>query len=194
MFGRRQPYKKHQDEQLLSLIACGSEPAFEELYRRYGAKMHRYFYRMLYQSQEMADDFTQDLFLRVIEKARQFDPSRSCSTWLYSIAGNLCKNEYRRQERLSRRLEVVMAKAGDATVAPSANLDQQLFQEQLSRAIDQLKPTHRECFLLRYQEELPISSISGLLGCPEGTVKSRLHYCLKKLASQLEAFRPEALR
>ncbi len=191
MFSFGKKYNEYSDEQLMQLIGKGNDKAFAELYDRYSNKMHYYFYRMLYQNKEKADDFTQDLFMKLIEKANLFDSNRKLSTWLYTIAANMCKNEYRRKERniVSSQLppyadEFFLA---DETVITEV-LDKKLFQEHLQNAIEGLDEIHQQCFVLRYQEELSVKEISEILNCPEGTVKSRIHYSLKKLAQKLSIF------
>ena len=194
----REKYKEQSDEALLSLIAKGKEAPFNELYERYASRIHYYFHRMLHQDSEKANDFTQDLFVRVIEHAGKFDPQRKCSTWLYSIASNMCKNEYRRLERQNKHREsftrdfvnLVEVPCGESCYLPE-RIDRQLFGQYLDQAINELGRVHRECFLLRYREELPIREISQILDCPEGTIKSRLHYCLKKLSIKLKIFHPD---
>jgi RNA polymerase sigma-70 factor (ECF subfamily) len=68
-------------------------------------------------------------------------------------------------------------------------IDQQLFGQQLRGAIDQLSEAHKQCFVLRYQEELTVAEIAEIAGCPEGTVKSRLHTALRKVMEQMEEWR-----
>ncbi len=170
----------------------GREAAFDELYRRYADRLHYYFYRMLGKDQEVANDFTQELFTRVIEKASYFDPSQRFSSWLYAVASNMCKNEYRRRDYQSRldipEIEAVFQQEGYYL---ASNADRQLFSEQLTKALDQLDYSHRQCFILRFQQELSIREISEIMSCPEGTVKSRIYYTLRKLAEQLKFFHPD---
>ncbi len=72
----------------------------------------------------------------------------------------------------------------------SEKIDMKLFELELKAKLMQLDETHREVFLLRFQQDLPISEIAELMGCPEGTVKSRLFYTLKALSVQLKVFNP----
>lgn len=193
MFKLRKTYKDYSDETLMPLVVKGNEKAFDELYQRYSGKIHYYFFRMLGQDQDRADDFTQDLFMRVIEKAAYFDPKQRFSTWLYAVAGNMCKNEYRRMERrpeqaLPENFEIAMQRDG---MYLDSETDQALFRQQLHKALEDLDFTHRQCFILRYQQDLAIREISEILGCPEGTVKSRLYYTLRKLATALHIFNPK---
>jgi RNA polymerase sigma-70 factor, ECF subfamily len=172
------------DEALMRQIAEGCEASFGELYDRYGVRMHRYFYRMLGQNAERADDFTQDLFLKLIEKRALYDPGRRFSTWLYTVAGNMVKNEYRRISRIPELPEFPEAFSENF----SEDFDSQLFEQKLQVALDGLDEIQRQCFVLRYQEELSVKEIAEILDCPEGTVKSRLFYTLKKLAGKLRFF------
>lgn len=66
------------------------------MYDRYSPRMYRFFFRMLWRDAGKAEDFTQEIFLKIIEKPQLFDPERNFKTWIYTLASNLCKNEYRR--------------------------------------------------------------------------------------------------
>lgn len=187
----RKNYQKVSDEQLMQYICKGQSKAFDELYHRYYEKMYYYFFRMLGQSSVVAQDFAQDLFVKLIENPSAFDLKRKFSTWIYTIASNMCKNEYRRQNIQAGHLESYDNKAIKSIEIP-LHLDQKIFQKHLEKAMEQLKPAHKICFVLRYQEELSIAQISQILNCPEGTVKSRLHYALKQLSKQLAIFNPKA--
>ncbi|MEM9885801.1 MAG: RNA polymerase sigma factor [Bacteroidota bacterium] len=179
----RKNYRKYTDEELMQHIVKGREAAFNELYRRYGDRMYRYFYRMLYQEDALANDFTQELFLKIIERPTAFNPKYKFSTWLFTLASNMCKNEYRRRSRLPD-FQVLRE---DASIATSElKLESEQKKMLLQAAIDTLEPHHRTCFVLRYQQELSVKVISEILDCPEGTVKSRLYYASKKLAAQLK--------
>lgn len=175
------------DEELMQLITEKNQEAFTELYQRYADKVFRYFYRMLWQNEEKANDFTQDLFMKIIEKPHYFDTSRKFSTWIYTIAGNMCKNEYRRHSRYQFTSEMPELTTMNLF---SENMDNSLFINCLEKAVSELDEIPRQCFILRYQEELSIKQISEILDCPEGTVKSRIYYTLKKLAKKLAIFQP----
>lgn len=162
------------------------EKAFAEIYQRYADKIFRYFYRMLYQNEDKANDFTQDLFIKVIEKPHLFDPNRRFSTWIYTVAGNMCKNEYRRHSRYQFTNEMPELRTLNLF---EEQMDNSLFMKHLEQAVQELDEVPRQCFILRYQEEMGIREISEILGCPEGTVKSRLFYTLRKLAKRLKVFK-----
>ncbi len=186
----KKSYHRLSDEQLMPLIAKGRERAFEELYNRYHQRMYNYFYRMLAQKTEYANDATQELFIKVFQNAYRFQTDKKCSTWLYAIASNLCKNEYRRWSKRPILRELTQEDDRGIQEQFSEGSDQLLFQEHLQLALDSLEYKHRKCFILRFQEERSIREISEITQCPEGTIKSRIHYCLKKLAPKLKLFDP----
>lgn len=186
----KKSYHNHSDEDLMRLVAKGNELAFSELYDRYSGKMHSYFYKMLYQDVDLADDFTQELFLKVVEKPHLFDPERRFSTWIYTVAGNMCKNEYRKNSRHPMTNQIPeMANTECFEYLPDP-IDRDFFEHQLKSAVNQLEDTHKQCFILRYQEGMSVKEISDIMEIPEGTVKSRLYYSMKKLAGKLQVFHP----
>ncbi|MCA0238353.1 MAG: RNA polymerase sigma factor [Bacteroidetes bacterium] len=177
-------YGAATDNALMEAIGRNDEQAFAELYGRYGRRMYRFFYRMLWQDAARAEDFTQELFIKIIERPEAYNVSRPFVTWLYTLAHNLCKNEYRRQVRSLARQN-----GAQTEVAPAyqpENPDQELLEQQLRAALDALPEAQRQCFILRYQEELSVQAIADIVGCPEGTVKSRLHHAIQKLAADMQ--------
>lgn len=186
----QQKYNKLNDEKLILLIPKGNENAFNELYMRYSQRMYAYFYKMLYQDNELAADFTQTLFLKLFEKANSFNPEYSFSTWIYTMASNMCKNEYRRQSRSEPIIKMPLLLFDITQPKGPSNIDSEIFQKHLQVAVNELELIHKQCFLLRYQDELSIKEIAEILNCPAGTVKSRLYYALKKLSNKLADFKP----
>ena len=170
-------------------VQKGHETAFNELYQRYGTKLYTYFWRALAQEKEVAEDFTQQLFLKLIERRASYDVRRTFSAWLFTIAANMVKNEYRRRSRLAKNTLRYSMQDTDFETPSLGQLDSEYKQAQLNKAMNQLGEKHRQVFLLRYQEEMSIKAISEVIDCPEGTVKSRLFYAVKYLAQQLENIR-----
>jgi RNA polymerase sigma-70 factor, ECF subfamily len=180
----KQKLARLPDEELMRKIHQGSEAAFTELYTRYGTSLLRYFTRMLWGNRAMAEDFLHDLFLKIIHNPQQFDVNRKFSTWAYSVAHNMCKNEYRKKQ--NQRLDGVEIKH-------SQDLDRELdllsANEKLTMLLETLEEDDKTIFLLRYEEELSITQISQVVFRPEGTVKSRLFYLRKQLAMELNEFK-----
>lgn len=184
----RKKYHQKTDEQLVQALVEGQQAAFNELYQRYYGRMKGYFKQMLGQHGR-PEDFTQDLFLKVIEKAHYFNPKYRFSTWIYTIASNMCKNSYRSKK--NKKIDYVeeletLDKVGRHM---PDRLDKIQFNAHLEEALLELKPQHRECFILRYKEELSIKEIAAIMDIPDGTVKSRLFYVLRRLAKQLKIYK-----
>jgi RNA polymerase sigma-70 factor (ECF subfamily) len=175
------------DEELMIWVQGGDQRALTELYNRYAKKLVRYFHRMLWRDDNKAQDLLHDLFVKIIERPEQFDPERKFSTWIYSAAFNMCKNEYRRQsirQGAQNELNVSDVKS------PEASMDAKEFIKTLDRLLNQSDESDRNLFVLRYELDMPLSLIAEIFGCPEGTVKSRIFYLKKKLALDLQAFNP----
>ena len=183
LFGNK--YKNKTDEALMEAFSRGKKEAFEVLYERYENKMLSFFYRMLGNDGEKSKDFLQDLFLKIIEKPGLFDTEKRFSTWIYSIAYNMCKNEYRKQSvRNSLKPEndnIIRDEAGK-------RIDESFFRTKLNEELKALSPEHRTVFILRYGDEKGIKEIAEILDCPAGTVKSRLYYAIRHLSGKLKIF------
>lgn len=183
-------FKQFSDEQLMPGIQEGNSGSFEELYNRYSKRLLVYFYRMLGE-EEKAQDFLQDIFLKIIECPHLFDPDKTFSKWIFSIAANMCKNEYRYLE-VRKNAQNGKLNHTELKIEPEmgTELDNAQFKTQLTREIQELDADQRNTFLLRFQENFSIKEISQILKCSEGTVKSRLHYITRKLAIKLKDFDP----
>ncbi len=175
------------DEELMRWVQRGDQKALTELYNRYGKKLVRYFHRMLWRDAEKAQDFLHDLFVKVIEKPGHFNADRKFSTWIYSAAFNMCKNEYRRQS-IRKNVHNEMNLVTESN--PAASLDGKAFLQNLDSILNQSDESDRSLFVLRYELDMPLSQIAEIFDCPEGTIKSRIFYLKRKLALDLQAFNP----
>ena len=182
------------DEFLMGEIAKENEQAFSVLYDRYARTMLNYFYKMLGLDQTKAEDFLQELFLKLWQKAFQFKREERLVTWLYTIAHNMCRNEYRRVK--IRADAIKFGRVGtessehDAGGTIDFNLDSERIRTELHRELGSMDEAHRSVFLLRYHAGLSIAEIGKLVDCAPGTVKSRLHYTIKDLEYKLKEFNP----
>lgn len=175
----------------MKLLAAGNKEAFSEVYQRYHARMLNYFFRMLYRDEEKARDFTHDLFVKIIEKPGLFNSEKKFSTWMYAVASNMCKNEYR-SRTVRKNGATIMGAFIQSTEDEKVHhqLDLENFKRRVKDEIDELNPHQKEAFVMRFQEEMPIQEIAGAMGCSEGTIKSRLFYSLKKMSEKLNEFNP----
>ncbi|MBL7942120.1 MAG: RNA polymerase sigma factor [Flavobacteriales bacterium] len=185
----RSSYHSLPDEELMSLVARRDQKAFGVLYDRYGKLMYNYFHKMLWQDREKSRDFTQDLFAKLVHKPELYDSSRPFKTWIYSIAHNMCKNEYSKVEvRRNAREELEYRPATEQRDEAQSAIDRQEFNIKLQEALDELDEVKRATFEMRFRHEMSIEEISEAMQCSQGTVKSRLFYTLKQLNQKLKVF------
>lgn len=179
----------YSDEELMLAIQQGEKPAFNELYVRYSDKLYGYMLKMLWYNEVRAQDLLQDLFAKIITQPHLFDPQRNFKTWVYTIASNLCKNEFKRNEV---RRGTVHGVEQFHTLSTDENLENKIqenqFRDALTEELKRLDDKHREVFVLKHIDGLSIKEISEITGANEGTVKSRLFYAIKKLADSLKMF------
>jgi RNA polymerase sigma-70 factor (ECF subfamily) len=178
----------------------GDRDAFATLVRRYETPIFNFVIRQL-RHPTLAEDVTQDVFLRVVQKANEFKHEARFSTWLYTIARNLCIDQLRKlSHRRHPSLDHAPRGAPDApplgeTIAnphPSANAERTVVGGEVATcivgAVDALPDEQREVFLLREIGNLPFKEIAVVTGVGENTVKSRMRYALDRLQEALSDF------
>jgi len=184
-----------KDEELMVYIIKGEELAFDEIYRRYSKRLFGYFIRMLNFDKNLAEDALQDIFLKIAESPEKFDSSRSFKTWIFSVASNSCKNYYRHQKVVSESVSEIryftIEVNENSFIKMASKIDGVQFKKTLEEVLNQLSAEKKEAFILKYQEEKTNAEIAYIQGCPEGSVKSRLHYTLKTLEEKLKIFDPK---
>ncbi|MBR2234519.1 MAG: sigma-70 family RNA polymerase sigma factor [Prevotella sp.] len=189
------PLRQLADEELMARAAAGRAPlaspegdkAFEELYRRYARRLKGFFFLQLGGDEELAADATHDVFLRAYEARSRYEEGRSVSTWLFTIAYNICRNHYR-----SNAYEAQLLATLDAEPISEQQIEVQLDEATLDEALAQVlaelpAPLH-QLFSLHYQEELTIPQVAEIVGIPEGTVKSRLHKTMNIIRKKLKKY------
>jgi len=160
------------DEDLVGRLLDGDELALHELLRRYERPLSHFIYR--HTGGRDVDDLYQDTWLRVVQHAARFDRSRRFSTWLFQIAVNLCRDWHRRPP--PNPVQLPDSAGNDLLPAAEARVD-------ATRLLASLPEPQREVVLLRYYEDMTEQEVAQILGCPKGTVKSRLHNALARLAA-----------
>jgi RNA polymerase sigma-70 factor (ECF subfamily) len=157
------------DEELVGRLAEGDETALQELLRRYERRLGAFLWR--HTGGIDVEDLYQETWLRVVRNAARFDLRKRFSTWLFQISLNLCRDWHRRQRRAST--EPVPETGQENGV--EAKLD--------AEALLALLPQEqREVVMLRYYNDLTEAETASILDCARGTVKSRLHSALARLA------------
>lgn len=173
--------KEYSDEMLVRVLqqdVGDKQKAMNELFKRYSNKMLEFFYYSLNKDRERAKDFTQDLFLKLVEKPESFNVDKNFKAWLYSIASNMCKNEYRKMGTEKKYNEFVKH--------DSKTIDGKKDSFEINEALKFLKPSHKSCIILRYKFKMSVKEISKVMDYPEGTVRSKLFYATKELSKYIK--------
>ena len=187
------------DESLMLRYRDGDVRAFELLVTRHRKPIYNFILRFV-RDPAQAEDVTQETFLRLVKGADAYERQAKFTTWLYTIARNLCVDASRRAKH--RKAASLDAPVGDddgsATLIDfvpdsGAGVDRQAQSRELAirmrTAIEALPDEQREIFLLREVADLQFNEIAAVVGCPENTVKSRMRYALEKLREALEEYR-----
>ena len=187
------------DESLMLRYRDGDVRAFELLVTRHRKALFNFILRFVRDTAQ-AEDVTQETFLRLVKGADAYERQAKFTTWLYTIARNLCVDASRRGKH--RKAASLDAPLGDDDNAGSlldllpdgsAGVDRQAQSRELGlrlrQAIESLPDEQREIFLLREVADLQFNEIANVIGCPENTVKSRMRYALEKLREALEEYR-----
>ena len=167
----------------------GERKCFEMLYERYHIKLFNYLLRLC-KDAARAEDILHDCFIKVIEHPGKFNPQFRFSTWLYTIATNLYSNEMRNRQNRQRIQKEKLSYTDTFYTEEHNRIDRTNFRKELEEFLDNTTEENRLLFTLRFSEELTVPEISQVLDCPEGTVKSRLFYLMKKMAIVLKAYNP----
>ena len=170
-----------QDQQLLKQLSEGStserKDALSSLYEKYAKDIYHF---LLYYSRndiQLSKDILQDVFLKIYEKASQYDCTRPFKPWAIQIASNLCKNKYKRQ---NLQEQFKSSQSSEFNIYNSnENSD---LNKTINEAIKLLPWKSREVIILKYKLKLSLEEISQVLNIPVGTVKSRIYYANKALS------------
>jgi RNA polymerase sigma-70 factor (ECF subfamily) len=176
--------KKERDHQLMARVAQNDLDAFNELVNLYKGKLFTMLVRMVHSESE-AEDLLQETFVRVWEHRRNFDDRYCFSTWVYTIAMNLGKNELRKRRKV-RFLSLFDKENNPIEVEDTQAEHSGGLSVLIDRAVQKLPARYREAFELRDLQELSYDEIGDVLGVPVGTVKSRVNRARNLLKDELK--------
>ncbi len=168
------------DEDLLARSIEGDMAAFELIVNRYKDRLYNFVLRFV-GDQLTAEDIVQDTFLRAFRSRESFQAIAKFSTWIYTIAGNLAKSELRRRKRWRFTSIGTQDETGrtfelpDKRSQPDKSADTSLAEIRIDEAISRLPERYREAVILRDVDGLDYDEIAEIVGCPLGTVKSRIN-------------------
>lgn len=173
------------NEELARAAAGGSRENFALLYSRFYSRTFRLAYGMT-ADRELAEDLTQEIFLRAFRKLDHFHFQSSFATWFYRLALNHCLNY--RQRRLSKEMPILETDSPVKNALEDEILKEQI-QGQVHRALLTLKPKLRLILILKDLEELSYAEVAERLEISPGTVASRLNRARQQLAFKLQHLR-----
>ena len=193
---KRVPVARHElasleDADLVNRYLHGERFAFQELVGRYQDRLLNFIYRTI-NDRARAEDLVQETFVRVYRHLHRFDSTKRFSTWIYTIASNLAKNELRNRSRNPLILFQAIKKNWeadhrplefeDSTYSPDELFRKRYLREKVELAVAELPEHHRVVFVLRELEGKAYDEISEITGVTLGTVKSRLNRARNRFA------------
>jgi len=180
----REALHELDDAQLVQRHLAGDPQAFSAMVDRYQTRLLNFINRTI-GDRERAEDLVQEVFIRVFRHLHRFDPTKKFSTWIYTIASNLGKNELRNRSRNPLVLFQTIKKNWeadhrplqfeDAAARPDDLYRKRYLKEAVEQCVGQLPVHHRAVFVLRELEGKSYAEIADITGCNLGTVKSRLN-------------------
>jgi RNA polymerase sigma-70 factor (ECF subfamily) len=184
------------DEVLMLRYKDGDLNAFEILIEKHQQPLFGFIYKFC-NDYHQSQDLVQEVFLRLIKQAKKYEPRAKFTTYLYTLAHNICIDHLRKQKRRRNvslsdpidaeeglRLEDTMKDSGPN---PEREFQQKTFEKALQNAVDDLPEEQREVFLLREQMNMPFEDIARVVGCLPSTAKSRMRYALQSIREKLES-------
>ena len=175
--------EKDIDYDLMRAIQNGNMVAFNEVVDRYKGRLMNVIGRML-SSTEEAEDIVQETFVRVYQHRQSFNFQHCFSTWIYTIALNLARNELRKRKKF-KFFDINDMQGNQPELAVEANLPSRLPQI-LNTAIKDLPDKYRTAFMLRDVQEMSYDEVAKILNVPLGTVKSRVNRARLMLRKKLK--------
>jgi RNA polymerase sigma-70 factor (ECF subfamily) len=190
--------KDLSDEDLMEQFQSGTLDAFNELVDRFSDRL-KYYLRGFIKDERRCEDLLQETFLRVYRNRFSYRRVAKFSTWLYTVAGNLARSEYRRQRRW--QLQSIHGTTRDgaeeyerpilsSSLAPDDYVESQIQDKHIQDALDQIPDIFRELVILRDIQNLTYEQMVEITGLPMGTVKSRINRGRLKLQKLLEDIYP----
>jgi len=185
------------DAALMLRVKQGDRSAFEDLVNKYKQPVMNLVYRTLPDATE-AEDLAQHVFLQVFKSAHRYEVSAKFSTWLFTIARNLCLNEIRRRSRhpalsldetAPDNDEHPLRQVEDSRIfSPPDMLQHRELEAKIDEALAELPEKQRTAILLCRGEELSYEEIAGVLDCSVSATKSLIHRGRETLKQKLKPY------
>lgn len=177
---------KHlSDQDLMKLIQAGDFSPAAEIFDRYSPRIYNFAYRFLKNS-EAAEDATQEVFVKMLKYANQFQGDAKLSTWLFSITANLCRDHLRKADNKAKEPEeTLLSLPARNNVPADEEMEKREDADRVRKALGLLTPEQREAILLSRYQGLSYAEIAKVSGCSEGAVKTRVFRAMETLKKAL---------
>lgn len=185
------------DADVVRLAQQGRELAFRELVRRYERPVFSLVFRMV-RDRELAEDLSQDAFIKVLNHIDRYSPEFKFSSWLFKIANNVAIDHLRRRRiatisidgsphaATASEIEASTLELGADQESALDELEAKELGSSIEQAIGDLRPEYRSCIMLRHVEGRSYEEIAATLDLPLGTVKTYIHRARHELRKALE--------
>ena len=173
------------DAELVERFKSGEKAVFEELFSIYQDMVFNIAWGMS-GNRELAEDITQEAFVRAYLGLSGFRGKSSFKTWLYRIAVNQAlrmRGQSARRTDVEHLMEDIDLPSDEITPGEAAQISE--MERSVREAIAELPEAQRTVVTLRYLEGLDLADVAEVLGTPLGTVKSRIHHALKRISHSL---------
>lgn len=175
---KNKAFKHTTDEELVRVyIETQRNIYFEELYDRYVDKVYRKCLSFV-KNDAQAEDFTHDIFLRLVLKIGSFKEQAKFSTWLYSITYNYCMDQMR---LVKKQAETALDENFDLAEEEDNSELVEMEAQDLKKALQKIPPDDRAILLMKYQDDFSIKEIADTFKISESAVKMRLMRTKEKL-------------
>ncbi len=176
------PYTDRSDATLAARASRGDRDAASALVRTHSPRLYAFIQRY-HPDRDDCEDLLQETWIRAFSNLDRFDPKKRFTTWLFQIALNLCRDLARRERVRSgyRRYVQETGQRGSDT-----KTEEKVDARKAMRAVETLPLEQKEVLLLRYYHGVPEAEAAEIVGCPRGTVKSRLHQAVRAVRRKLE--------
>lgn len=177
---------KHlSDQELMRIVQAGDFSPASEIYDRYSGRIYNFAFRFLKNS-EAAEDATQEVFVKMLKYANQFNGDAKLSTWLFSITANWCRDYLRKADNRTKESDdVLVTLPASGEYSPDRALEKREDEIRVRRALEQLTDEQREAILLSRYQGLSYAEIAQIAGCSEGAVKTRVFRAMETLKKVL---------
>lgn len=182
-----------EDKKLVERVLKGEEKAFEMIIRKYQKPLLNYIGRMVGE-QELALDFTQEIFIKIYASLHSYQPKYKFSTWIFKIASNFIIDHWRKkkidafsldqQPKFDDSLPPLQVPADEKSIVIKFESSQ--LKERIERVLERIPSPLREVFVWRHINEFSYEEIADIKGLPVGTIKNRVFQAKEMIRKQLE--------